>query len=114
MKVVIKETKEIRELDDVVSFYVTNETITAEEFEEWEKIAAELHELSALIKEYRHRYGDEVIDRWLWQSDVHFVEPEYKLWLARRELFELDLDYILSLSSDDDDNDDDDNDNDND
>ena len=100
MKVKILETNEVRELHDNISFYVSSETMTLEEFEYWEKISFELLELSELIKEYRRRYGDDVIDHWYICSDIHAVEPEYKLWLAKRELFELDLDYVLSLSDD--------------
>ena len=104
MKIKIKETKETKELSDVVSLYMTSETneMTSEEFERWEKISFELQELEALIKKYRERYGDEVIDRWILRSDMHFVDLEDRLWTAKRELFDLDTEYAASFNSSDD------------
>ena len=108
MKAIIKETKEVKELSDIVLPYVAHETqdellMTAEEFEYWEKISFELLELRELIKKYRQRYGDEAIDHWLICSDIHVVEPDMVLWTAERELLDMDIDYVLSLSSDNDD-----------
>ena len=108
MKIKIAETGETKELDDVVSFFVTKDGMTMEEFEKWEKVTDELHELFKLIEKYRHRYGDEAINSWYICSDIHVVDPEMILWTAERELHDMDIDYVLSLSSSSDDNDDDD------
>ena len=105
MKIKIIETDEIREIDDVISFFVTKNEMTIEEFEEWEKVTDELHELFDLIEKYRRRYGDEAINSWYICSDIHAVEPDMILWTAERELHDMDIDYVLSLSDDNDDDD---------